>query len=138
MENSKLQTKHARDAFLPIIGLRVTNLEPTSTKYGGWPNYHKDGEWPSCGGCGHPLSFLFQIDLAELNNADYSELVQVYQCLDERCALRENAEIFDAFNAGSHIAIFPQNTNERYRESELPDVEALESHLVTHWLQISD
>lgn len=78
-----------RDAFRPAVADLDAGPGPRwGSRLGGLPCLSLSYTWPQCGGCGLPMAFLLQLDLATVPApctwADAEGLVQLFFCT--RCA----------------------------------------------------
>lgn len=74
--------KNQREAWIPEVV--DGDSSPTSSKYGGLPWLASAADWPECGSCQRPLTFLFQLNLdelpSELAGQFGSGLLQLFYC----------------------------------------------------------
>ncbi len=128
-----------KDCFLPILGF-PNDRRYVGTRYGGRPSRTKLRDWPRCGACKKSMTFLFQIDLAELDlEQKRTNLVQLFMCASDRCALRESAHINEPFSPGTRVIISPEDSRKMSEEGFPNDIQEVPNlFVVADWKRISD
>lgn len=124
--------EYLRRAKLPVV---ASASDCTGTKYGGAPSYSEGDTWPLCGSCKKRLSFLFQVDLSDLDKAR-SGLIQVFHCLDESCQLRMEGEYGLLDSKGTTVRVHGKKASKLYPVSSRPPL--LPEKQVTAWKEVDD
>jgi uncharacterized protein YwqG len=79
-------SRFKRRAWKPIV--RLGSDTYYSSKFGGIPML-PDPSWPTCGSCGNPMRFFFQInsqDLPQPENCSFGDgMLQLFYCSSDRC-----------------------------------------------------